>query len=684
MIKPEVVSEIFERAHIEDVVGDFVHLKKRGSNMLGLCPFHNEKTPSFNVSPSKGIYKCFGCGKGGNSVNFIMEHEHLNYPEALKFLARKYGIEVEEKELSPEEKQAADTRESLLLINESANTFFQDQMLNSEEGKQIGLSYFKERGLDQEMMSRFALGYCPESEENSFTKYALAKGFQKRYLIQTGLSKEGQRGLYDFYHGRVIFPIRSISGRVLGFGGRTLRNDKKIAKYFNSPESEIYNKSKVLYGLFESKSSIVKQDRCYMVEGYMDVIAMHQAGVDNVVASSGTSLTEGQIRLIRRYTPNITILYDSDNAGVKAAFRGIDILLEEGMKVRVVNLPEGEDPDTLAKRIGSEAMREYLIKESKDFFSYKCDMLLDGDHQDPLDRSRAIQDIVNSLALVSDKIERSLEIQNIALRLGIEQRVVNDEIRKAQRRRQQERSKAQERQAAQAMREAAPQDGPPPPGLGDLPPELSEAVDRDVPIPELSLDTLDSRAQEFDIIRILVNYGPDLMEVEIPEEEGETAQSEDEESKTEEISVQTYILDDLAHESYIQFKDPTLSKIWALYQGAYAEERDLDVQSLLRHPDSSIASAVVNMISEPHQLHRWEDRKIYPVHERDQHLLMVNSALNRLKLRTVQTLIREAQATLPSIGNDIEAFGKTAKRLQKLNHLKMRLSEDFGSVILGS
>ncbi|MCL4154132.1 UNVERIFIED_CONTAM: hypothetical protein GTU68_041726, partial [Idotea baltica] len=354
MIKPDVVQAIFEAAHVEDVVSDFVHLKKRGSNLLGLCPFHNEKTPSFNVSPSKGIYKCFGCGKGGNSVNFIMEHEHLNYPEALKFLARKYNIEVEEKELSPEEREAANTRESLLIVTDAASKYFQKTLVGTEEGKSIGLTYFKERGMDQAMIDRFALGYCPEKEESSFTKNAMDRGFKEEFLLQTGITKRGHHGLYDFFHGRVIFPIRSISGRALGFGARTLRNDKKLAKYFNSPESEIYNKSRILYGLFESKSAIVKKDKCYMVEGYMDVISLHQAGIENAVASSGTSLTVEQIRLLRRYTPHITILYDSDNAGVKAAFRGIDLLLTEGMKVKVASLPEGEDPDTMAQKLGKE------------------------------------------------------------------------------------------------------------------------------------------------------------------------------------------------------------------------------------------------------------------------------------------------------------------------------------------
>lgn len=682
MIKPEVVHAIFESAHIEDVVADFVHLKKRGSNMLGLCPFHNEKTPSFNVSPSKGIYKCFGCGKGGNSVNFIMEHEHLNYPEALKFLARKYNIEVEEKELSPEEKAVADTRESLLIVTEAASKYFQEILTENEEGRSIGLSYFKERGMDQAMIERFALGYAPEKEEDSFTKNALARGFKQEFLLKTGITKEGHRGLYDFFHGRVIFPIRSISGRPLGFGGRTLRNDKKLAKYFNSPESEIYNKSRILYGLFESKAAIVKQDKCYMVEGYMDVISLHQAGIENVVASSGTSLTVDQIRLIRRYTPQITILYDSDNAGVKAAFRGIDLLLEEGMKVKVVSLPDGEDPDTMAQRLGKEAMIAFLEEQSKDFFSYMCAKLLTGDRQDPIERSKAIKEIIHSLALVPDKIERSLEIQSIALKLGIEQRVVIDEIKKAQRNHQRDKNKERERAELQNARLAAQGslDGPPPPGVGDMPIELQEAVEHDVPVPDVLLDSLNSSSQELDIIRILVNYGADTLELPIEDAE------EDELGNIpfETTTIEEYIVDDLSNDRYIQFKEGFASKVFTLYQSAYSEERSLDVNSLMRHPDRNISERVADMLSEKHELHNWESRKIYPTHERDQKLVMVETALNRLRLRTVLQLIRETQASIPAVQNDPTDFAKTVKRLDQLNKMKMRLSERFGAVILST
>lgn len=668
MIKPEVVQQIFERAHIEEVVGDFVNLKKRGSNLLGLCPFHNEKTPSFSVSPGKGIYKCFGCGKGGNSVNFIMEHEHLNYPEALKFLGKKFGIEVEEKELSPEEKQAADARESLMVVSEAASLYFQDRLKNSDEGKSIGLSYFRERGMDASMIERFALGYCPEKKEDSFTDHALGRGFQKEFLLKTGLSKEGRNGLYDFYHGRVIFPIRSISGRPLGFGGRTLRNDKQIAKYFNSPESEIYNKSKVLYGLFESKSAIVKQDKCYMVEGYMDVISLHQAGIENVVASSGTSLTAGQIRLIRRYTPHITILYDSDNAGIKAAFRGIDLLLEEGMKVRVVSLPEGEDPDTMAQKLGQEAMIQYLEDNGKDFFEYMCDTLLTGNSQDPIQRSEAITEIIGTLSLYPDRIERNLKSQELANRLGIDQQTLLYELRKSQKKKQKEKEKQQERQQTF--------DAPPPPGMEHMPVEEEIPVDRDMPVQSALLNASNHAEQERDIIRLLLNYGADSIHLELEgAEEDEFGNVE-----TEEISVERFVVEELSEDKYVQFKEPFCSKVWAMYQSAFAEQRTMDVQALLRHPDHSISATVADLMSEKHELHRWEDRKIYPLREKDKLLEAVEGAINSLKIHIANSLRKETLAVMQH-EKDYDRVIDLQKKKMRLDQIIAKLCEARGTVI---
>ncbi|MDA0972424.1 MAG: DNA primase [Bacteroidetes bacterium] len=663
MIKPETVNQIFERAHIEDVVGDFVHLKKRGANLLGLCPFHNEKTPSFTVSPAKGLYKCFGCGKGGNSVGFIMEHEHLSYPEALKFLARKYQIEVEEKELSPEEKEVADERESLMLITELAMKFFQSSMKDTDEGRSIALSYFKERGMDEAMIDRFALGYCPEGPENSFHAEAIRKGYKTKHLITTGLVKEGRQSLFDFFHGRVIFPIRGISGRAVGFGARTLRSDKSIAKYFNSPESIIYNKSKVLFGLYESKSAIVKKDLCYIAEGYMDVISMHQAGVENVVASSGTSLTVDQVRLIRRYTPNVTLIYDNDGAGIKASFRGIDILLEEGMKVRAVSLPDGDDPDSLSQRLGPEGMQVYLLENAKDAFHFMSDILLEKAGKDPIERSRAIKEIVGSLALFSDRIERNLKTQDMALRLGVDQKTLNFEIAKAQRQVDSDRIKAQDR--------GRPIDSPP---LPDTPPPLTEEeMERDMPIMNSLLDYNEQQEQERDIIRILLNHGDRRMTILFEEDEqGETE---------EEISVQQYIMDELCNERHITFKDALYGKIWALYQSAFIEERQLDVRHLERHPDPTINLMVAELTTERHVLHRWSDRKIYPKNETEQLQRMADEALNRLRLRTVMQMMKETEVAMQG-SHDPGIQQEALERLAKLNTMKAKLSAYFGSVIV--
>jgi DNA primase len=665
MIKQETVQEIFERAHIELVVGDFVHLKRRGANLIGLCPFHNEKTPSFTVSPAKGLFKCFGCGKGGNSVGFIMEHEHLSYPDALRHLAGKFQIEIEEKELSPEERQASDERESLMLITDLALKYFHNNMLEDEEGRSIGLSYFKERGMDQAMIERFVLGYCPEGPERTFHAMAMDKGYKKELLVQTGIVKDGHHGIFDFFHGRVIFPIRSISGRGVGFGARTLRSDKNIAKYFNSPESQIYNKSKLLYGLFESKSAIVKQDLCYITEGYMDVISMHQAGVENVVASSGTSLTVEQVRLIRRYTPNVTLIYDSDNAGMKASLRGIDILLEEGMKVRATKLPEGEDPDSLSQRLGADGMTEYLKEHSQDAFQFISDSLLSAAGKDPIERSKAIQEIVRSLALFSDRIERNLKTQEMALRLGIDQQTLNNEINKALRKLDSDRQKENTR--ASQFSQNREEEMPPPPSE-------EYPTDMDMPVQDSILDTNEQQEQERDIIRILLNHGNKIMTLSFKDEAGE--------EETEEITVQRYILEELCEEKHIVFKDAKYAKIWTIFQSAFVEERELMVQHLERHPDVSINKVVADLTTEKYTLHRWSERKIYPKAETEQLQRMADEALNRLRLRTVMQMMKETQTTMHSLKSDPEGMQEALTRLSVLNGMKAKLSSYFGSVIV--
>jgi len=436
MIDQQTINQIFETADIVDVISDFVTLKKSGANYKGLSPFSNEKTPSFMVSPAKGIFKDFSSGKGGNVVGFLMEHEKLSYPEALRYLAQKYNIPVEEKELSAEEIQQINERESLMTVTGFAAKYFHDQ-LELEEGKAIGMSYFRKRGFRDDILKKFQLGYSPE-KRTAFTIEAGKNGYKKNYLVKTGLSIERDDYLFDRFAGRVIFPIHSLSGNVIGFGGRTLKSDKNIAKYLNSPESDIYHKSRVLYGLFQAKKSIVSKECCFLVEGYTDVIAMHQAGIDNVVASSGTALTTEQIRLIKRFSGDITILYDGDEAGIKASFRGIDMILEEGMNVKVVMLPAGEDPDSFAQSHSSSEFLEFIQSNEKDFISFKTEILLAEAQHDPIKRAQLITDIVKSVAVIPDGIMRSVFLKDSSLLLGVEEQVLYNEVNKIRHRKQEQ------------------------------------------------------------------------------------------------------------------------------------------------------------------------------------------------------------------------------------------------------
>lgn len=430
MIDRQTVEKILDAAQILDVVSDFVTLRKRGVNYIGLCPFHDEKTGSFIVSPAKGIFKCFGCGKGGGPVHFIMEHEQLDYPSALKYLAKKYHIEVVEKELTPEEQQSQSDREAMFALNTWAQSYFVKQMNETEDGRAIGLSYFRGRGFTDETIAKFGLGYCLDKLD-AMTMTALHSGYKADFIEKCGLGSRRDNGTwYDRFRGRVIFPVHTLSGKVVAFGGRVLKKDDKTAKYVNSPESEIYHKSNELYGIYFAKQSIVKQDRCFLVEGYTDVISMHQAGITNVVASSGTSLTPGQIRLIHRFTPNITVLYDGDAAGIKASIRGIDLLLEEGMNVKVVLLPDGEDPDSFAQNNNASDFIDFIDKNQVDFIRFKIQLLLDEIGNDPIKKAGLIQDVVRSVSLIPDNIVRSVYAKECGKLLEIDEKVVLAEIQK--------------------------------------------------------------------------------------------------------------------------------------------------------------------------------------------------------------------------------------------------------------
>jgi len=423
LISQNTIDSVFETARVEEVIGDFVNLKRAGSNFKGLSPFSDERSPSFMVSPAKGIWKDFSTGKGGNSVKFLMEHSQFTYPEAIRYLAKKYNIEIEETEQSEAEKANTDIRESMYLVSEFAAKYFQDVLVNSEEGKAIGLSYFKERGFTNETIKKFNLGYSPETWD-ALTKEALGKGYKLEFLESTGLTIAREDRPFDRFKGRVMFPIQSMSGRVLGFGGRILTNDKKAAKYLNSPESDIYHKSKVLYGIYHAKQSIAKQNNCYLVEGYTDVIQFSQAGIENVVASSGTALTPDQIRLINRLTRNITVLFDGDAAGLRASIRGIDLILEEGMNVRVCSFPDGEDPDSFARKNSHDDLVAYLENNSKDFIQFKASILMGEAKNDPIKKADLIRDMVTSISKIPDRIQREVYIQECARIMEISEQVL--------------------------------------------------------------------------------------------------------------------------------------------------------------------------------------------------------------------------------------------------------------------
>ncbi len=475
MIPQETVNRILDSAQIVDVIGDFVTLKKRGANHIACCPFHNEKTPSFSVSASKGIYKCFGCGKSGTAVGFVMEHENMSYTEALKYLAKKYHIEVVEKEESAEEIAQRQRHESLMLVSEYAGKFFQDS-LQTDEGRNIALQYFRSRGLEDETIRKYGLGWAPLSRR-ALSESARAAGYKEEFLIETGLSIKYDDGrLVDRFYDRVIFPIHSVSGRVIAFGGRTLKTDKSVAKYVNSPETEIYVKSRSLYGIYFAKNEISRQDRCILVEGYLDVLSMHQLGITNVVASSGTSLTVEQIRLIRKFTNNITIIYDGDGAGIKAALRGIGLVLKEGMNVKVVLLPDGQDPDDFAKRHTLEEVRDHIAQNEQDFINFKTDLLLDEAGNDPIQRAKLINDIADTIALIPDAVVRAVYVRSSAAKFEIEERILADRVSKTRTEilMADEKQKERERQrAAGSYRQSSQQDGSdvPPPMPDDYYPE---------------------------------------------------------------------------------------------------------------------------------------------------------------------------------------------------------------------
>ena len=637
MIPKETIDTIFETARIEEVVGDFVTLKKRGANMLGNCPFHDEKTPSFTVSPTKGIYKCFGCGKGGHSVNFVMEIDQLSYPEALKYLAKKYNIEIQEEKQTPEQIAKANARESLFVVNSYAKDYFHDSLNNSIEGKAVGLSYFKERGVSPEMIDKFQLGYNPDNWE-AFTKSALEASYKKEFLEKTGLSIFKEDKSFDRFKGRIIFPIHSISGRIVGFGGRTLKKDDK-AKYINSPESEIYHKSRVLYGIYFSKSAIVKNDNCLIVEGYTDVISMHQTGLQNVVASSGTALGSEQIKLIGRYTKNITLLFDSDNAGIKAASKAIDLILAEGMTVKIALLPDGEDPDSYAKKFGGEGLTNFINENSRDFVEFKISLLDDKSKDDPIKKVNLINNIMLSTAIIPDGITREVYIDKCSKILEVGKTELENKVRELI-----HKTKAVKKVEKQTAKKV----------------DQIQAVTR---------SKAKSEFQEKDIIRFMLQYGHYFLNF-------ENAENNSEENKVYAVH---YIISEFRNQNV--FSNPNYSLIFNTFKEALSQGELLTEEYFTQHKDPEVSQVAVDIISNEHSIsQKWKEHGIYTETEEMQLKKAVDTAIYSLKIAKIVERIEAKNIELANGSNDDE---KLLVEINDMLKIKREISAKLGRIVLG-
>ena len=657
-IPPHIIDEIMQTSRIEEVIGEFVNLKRAGSNLKGLSPFTDEKSPSFVVSPAKQIFKCFSTGKGGSVVTFLMEKEHFSYPEALKWLADKYSIQLPEEAPATAAVIAAITeRESLHIINEFAKEYFMNSMHESEEGKAIGLSYFEERGFRMDIVKKFQLGYCLNKGDD-FTKAALTKGYKLEYLEKVGLVKSKDDRHFDFFRGRVMFPIHSVSGRTLGFGGRTLITDKKIAKYFNSPESIIYNKSEILYGLHFAKGDIVKYDNCFLCEGYTDVISMHQAGIQNVVSSSGTSLTKEQIKLIRRYTQTITILFDGDAPGIKASFRGIDLILEEGLNVKVVLFPEGEDPDSYSKSVSSSELDSYIKGHTQDFISFKTDILLKDSLNDPIKKAELIRDMIHSVALIPDQITRSVYSKEVAIRFDLSEQIVTNELNKL-------------RKGVISKQIAEPE-------IKDLPIDI-EIVDHTVQGQKKTVLTDDHN--ERDLIRKMIKYGPFAMETDHIDEEGVKQKLE--------VSVIELVCHELEKDE-LTFSNPLYNKIHRILVEGLSENVLYKSSFFLRHEDQEIVKFVSEIESEEHEIspHWLAKYKIETNTEFDKLPQAILGSIYSFKLAKVRQRIQEIMRELVKYDNnpsnqeaDEQNLINLLSEQMALSKVDRMLSEKLGIII---
>lgn len=676
IIDQPTVDRIIDAAEIVDVVSQFVTLKRRGVNYVGLCPFHSDSKPSFYVSPAKNICKCFACGEGGSAVHFIMKHEQLSYYEALKYLANKYNIEVQEKELTAEQKEAYNERESLFILNEYARDYFANTLHQHMEGKSVGLSYFKERGFREDIIKKFQLGYSLE-QRDAFTTTALQGGYKKEYLVKTGLTLEGDNYTIDRFRGRVMFPIHTLSGKVVGFGGRILKKAENTGKYVNSPESSIYSKSNELYGIYFAKQAISKVDSCFLVEGYTDVISMHQAGVENVVASSGTALTHGQIRLIHRFTENITVIYDGDAAGIKAALRGIDLLLEDGMNIKVVLLPAGEDPDSFARKQNAESFNQFIKDNEVDFIRFKTQLLLSDAGSDPIKRANLITDIVDSISVIPDNIIRAVYIKDCSMLLGVDERVLVQEVNK---KRLVHLDKTSQQRPARptTQQTSSPMDMPPPDFMvpddigGGAPIAPTKAVKKVSPFDRY----------ERNILYFVVRYGMEKIVDQADEkavrEAGEMAH----------MTVLEYVKFDLERDS-LWFANETFKQI---LDEAMENMSNPDFQPsryFIAHPDSDISQLAADLISD-----RYEQSKVHtkqfgedvkfedtPLAEEKHLSKNVPWVLTELKNAYVENKLEELMAQLEK-EKDFDAMRPLLVQIKELKEIKNVLAKVLGERVV--
>ena len=648
-IPAHIVDEIMQTALVEEVIGDFVQLKRAGSNLKGLSPFTDEKTPSFVVSPAKQIFKCFSTGTGGTVVTFLMEKEHFTYPEALRWLADKYGINIPApREQTKEELEQISEKESLYVINDFANEYFQSNLKIDKEGKAIGLSYFLERGFTQETINKFQLGYCLDKSD-AFTKAAIDKGYKIQYLTKVGLTKQKEDYTFDFYRGRVLFPIHSISGRVLGFGGRTLKSDKKVAKYYNSPESPIYNKSEILYGLYFSKGAIIKNDECFLCEGYTDVISMFQSGVENVVSSSGTSLTKEQVRLVKRYTKNLTILYDGDAAGIKASFRGIDLILEEGLNVQVVLFPDGEDPDSFAKSHSLSELKQMISDNKQDFISFKSSVLMDGVGDDPIQRSKLIREVVQSVALIPDQITRSVYVQEIAKKFEINEKTISNELLKLLR------SKlTKDQQGGRSLQQQGYTES-------QLPPVQA-------PVSESKKEPF---AYELDLIRLMLLFG--TREISILDENG----------SSQNTNVIELVYGELTHDE-LAFQHPMCQRIFDEFKVNLANQVLLSTSYFKNLENQKIVSFVAHLESSEIELSaNWVNKyNIRTTSEIDDIYKSVMNSIYNFKYHKIDEMITSIKGQIKNgTSNNEEMLDLLAEQMT-YEKIKKELSEKLGRIII--